>query len=161
MGGDNSIRFSQELFDSICERIAAGESLRAICTECEMPGKSTVFQWLANSEDLADQYAHAREIQADTLFDDCLSIADQYDAAEKTMDGGTDHIQRAKLRIDTRKWMAGKLRPKKYGDKIVVGGDKDMDPIKTEEIGTGAAKVLAALETIAERSGTSGEPDAE
>jgi len=153
-------RFSQKLFDTICERIADGESLRSICSDDDMPSKAAVFKWLAKDSSLVDQYAHARDTQADTLFDDCLSIADQYDSMTEKLEGGTDHIQRAKLRIDTRKWMAGKLRPKKYGDKIAVGGDKDMDPIQTEETGAGAAKILAALDTIAERSGTSGDTDA-
>ena len=117
--------FSQELFDEICEQIADGESLRKICEAEDMPNKATVFRWLANDETLSDQYARAREVQADALFDDCLSIADQYDQAKENLEG-TDHIQRAKLRIDTRKWMAGKLRPKKYGDKLDVtsGGEK-------------------------------------
>ena len=49
------------------------------------------------------------------MFDDCLNIADEFDAEEIIK---PEHINRAKLRIDTRKWMAGKLRPKKYGDKL-------------------------------------------
>lgn len=112
--------FSQELFDTICERLSDGESLRDICKHDDMPNKATVFRWLANDAKLSDQYARAREEQADVLFDECLSIADQYDQAAEKLEGGTDHIQRAKLRIDTRKWMAGKLRPKKYGDKLEV-----------------------------------------
>lgn len=108
--------FTQELADLICERIADGKSLRAICTEEAMPNKATVFRWLASNEAFSDQYAHARDSQADTLFDDVLAIADQYDSAADKLD--VDHIQRARLRIDARKWMAGKLRPKKYGEKI-------------------------------------------
>jgi hypothetical protein len=61
------------------------------------------------------------------MADDIISIADdsQYDAI--TEDGKTitniEHIQRDRLRVDARKWLAGKLRPKKYGDKLEVGGD--------------------------------------
>ena len=145
--------FSQELFDTICDRLADGESLRKICRDKDMPNQVTVFRWLANDDELGKQYARAREAQADSLFDDCLDIADKFDGAQEMLE--PEHIQRAKLRIDTRKWMAGKLRPKKYGDKMVVGGDDTLDPIKTEEVGNGSAKVLAALNAIAERSGTS------
>lgn len=121
--------FSQELFDQICERIADGESLRAICASDGMPSKANVFRWLSANKDAADQYARAREAQADAIFDEILDIAD--DAQNDWMmrnRGGEDecyqlngeHIQRSRLRIDARKWMAGKLRPKVYGDKLDV-----------------------------------------
>lgn len=128
--------FSQELFDQICEELSDGVSLRDICSRPDMPNKGSVFRWLADDKKLSDQYARAREVQADAIFDDCLSIADQYERDERTSDGAMDHINRARLRIDTRKWMAGKLRPKKYGDKMEIeqtnfnvtisGDDKDL-----------------------------------
>lgn len=110
--------FSPDLFDKVCERLANGESLRKICRDDDMPSTASVCKWLANDDGgkLVEQYTRAREMQADALFDDCLDIADQYEGAEEEV----DHIQRAKLRIDTRKWMAGKLRPKKYGEKLDV-----------------------------------------
>lgn len=122
--------FSQDLFDRICERIADGESLRTICADEDMPNKATVFRWLANDKGLSDQYARARDAQADALFDEILDIADtavndwmelhgQEDAGWRV---NGEHIQRSRLRIDARKWMAGKLRPKVYGDKLEVNG---------------------------------------
>lgn len=108
--------YSAALADIICDRIADGESLRKICNNEEMPNKATVFRWLASHQEFSDQYAKARESQADTLFDEVLAIADQYDSAQDKIE--VDHINRARLRIDARKWMAGKLRPKKYGDKL-------------------------------------------
>lgn len=121
--------YSKELFDRICERIAEGESLRAICQGDDMPNKATVFRWLANDDKLSDQYARAREAQADVIFDEILDIADDAanDYMADTSDDGAagyklngENIQRSKLRIDARKWMAGKLRPKVYGDKLDV-----------------------------------------
>ncbi len=101
--------FSQELFDYICEAISNGESLRSICADENMPSTAGFMKWLAKDESgsLVEQYARAREAQADAIFDECLHIADE----------GSDDVQKAKLRIDTRKWMAGKLRPKKYGER--------------------------------------------
>ena len=61
--------------------------------------------------DLIRQYARAREDQADAIFDECLHIADQYEQAAEQL-AGTDHINRARLRIDTRKWMAGSSDPR-------------------------------------------------
>src|SRR6187551_2841520 len=77
--------FSEELVAVICERIANGESLKAICEDDEMPSQSTVFKWLSEKPDFTEKYAHARDTQADALFDDILSIAD---------DGRNDWMQR-------------------------------------------------------------------
>lgn len=101
----------------VCERIASkGESLRKICQSEGMPAASTVFLWLAQDETFSEQYARAREVQADAMFDEILEIADQYDNPQEKLD--TDHINRAKLRIDTRKWAVSKMAPKKYGEKL-------------------------------------------
>ena len=114
--------FTQDLVDILCERIADGESLRAICREESMPNKATVFRWLASDKSFSDQYAKARETQADSLFDEILTIADDSRSDTYLDDHGnlkTDQevIGRARLRVDARKWMAGKLRPKVYGEK--------------------------------------------
>lgn len=122
--------FSDEIAIAICSRLSDGESLRKICCDDGMPGQTTVYRWLMEREDFREQYACARELQADTLFDEILDIAD--DGSNDFVadgDGGEavnhEHIQRSKLRIDSRKWMAGKLRPKKYGDKQLLGSDPD------------------------------------
>ncbi len=124
------VKFSQDIFDAICERIANGESLRAICRDDNMPSMESVRRWIRDNEELRAQYARAREDQADAIFDEILDIADdaRNDWMERQDDAGLgwqangDHIQRSRLRIDARKWMAGKLRPKVYGDKLEVGG---------------------------------------
>ncbi|HWT63349.1 MAG TPA: terminase small subunit protein [Ochrobactrum sp.] len=128
--------FSQEMADAICERIADGDSLRTICADERFPARSTVFKWLSQHEAFADQYAHAREAQADAIFDDMLNIADTPVEGEKTKvtsDGKIetttgDMIEHRRLQVETRKWMAGKLRPKKYGDRTqmqLTGPDGD------------------------------------
>lgn len=111
--------YSDETAAQICARLADGKSLRSICLDENMPDKATVFRWLAAHEEFRDQYTCAREAQADTIFDEMLDIADD-GTSDIEPDGSVnqEHIQRAKLRIETRKWMAGKLRPKKYGDKV-------------------------------------------
>lgn len=119
--------YTQEIADLICERIANGESLRTICADEAMPAKSTVFKWLAERSEFSDQYARAREAQADALFDEIIDIADDgtNDWMEKhSADGEAigwrengEALRRSVLRVDARKWMAGKLRPKVYGDR--------------------------------------------
>lgn len=117
--------YSQKVADMICERLAYGESLRKICLGDNMPNRSTVIRWLADMPAFRNHYAHAREAQAEHFLDEILEIAD--DSAgdiEVGKDGQTrvshEAIARAKLRIDTRKWMMSKLAPKKYGDKIDI-----------------------------------------
>lgn len=120
--------YTEEIALRICERLADGESLKAMCEDEDMPSKSTVFKWLSENPAFSDMYARARESQADALFDDVLSIADdgrndwmQRNFGEDTrwVENG-EALRRSQLRIDARKWMAGKLRPKKYGDKLDV-----------------------------------------
>lgn len=115
--------FTQEIADAICERLADGESLRSICRDESMPAKSTVFKWLAQLDDFADQYARAREAQADTLADEILEIADDASrdtiATEKNGEQmNSEWVTRSRLRVDARKWLASKMAPKKYGDRI-------------------------------------------
>jgi hypothetical protein len=102
--------FTQEKADIICERIAVGESLRDICKDDEMPYLSAVFRWLQSHESFQDQYARAREMQADTYADDIVGIADDFN----------DDPNSRRVRIDARKWTASKLRPKKYGEKLDI-----------------------------------------
>lgn len=131
--------FSEEIADTICERLANAESLRKICLSDGMPSQTTVFRWLADERYAAfrEQYAHAREAQADALFDECLDIADDgvndYMGEDDKYNG--DAVQRSKLRIDTRRWMAGKLRPKKYGEKLELDQNHHFDPEVAEWLG--------------------------
>ena len=120
-----------ELADKICEELTEGRSLRSICKDDGMPSIGTVFRWLASNEEFCKQYAHARDAQADTLADDCLDISDnaKLDVIKDEVTGGFkidgEAVARARLRVDTRKWYAGKLKPKKYGDSTTVKGDAE------------------------------------
>lgn len=119
--------YNEEIANAICARIADGESLRTICRDEGMPARGTVHRWLIANPEFQDQYERSRAYQADTLFDEILDIADDgsNDWMEKfDGEGGNigwkengEAIGRSRLRIDARKWMAGKMRPKKYSDK--------------------------------------------
>lgn len=114
--------YSDELAQTICECLMIGMSLRKICELDDMPAISTVMQWLASKKsDFMEQYAHARQVQAEYLLDELIDIADDSSRDYVIVDGqerlDQEHIQRAKLRIDTRKWNIEKLAPKKYGAK--------------------------------------------
>ena len=121
--GRPAIPFSQEAADEICERLAKGESLRAICSMDRpefIPGPTTVFKWLANEPEFAKQYAHARELQAEHYVDEIIAIADSPTATTNRETGEAEmrDPQRDRLRVDARKWIASKLAPKKDGDRV-------------------------------------------
>ncbi len=113
----------------ICGLLAEGKSLRTICKPEDMPSTVTVYKWLRDYPEFLTQYMRAREDQADALFEETIEIADcgsndwmeQNDPENPGYKINGEHIQRSRLRVDTRKWAAGKLAPKKYGDKQVVG----------------------------------------
>lgn len=113
--------YTPKIADEICRRLAEGESLRSICEEKAMPSRESVRRWLLDNETFRGQYARAREDQADAYADDVVRIADlELDP------------NRARVRIDARKWAAGKLKPKVYGDKVVnEHSGPDGTPIET------------------------------
>lgn len=113
--------YTEDIAAHICAEMAAGRSLRSICKDKGMPDKATVFRWLAKHEAFRDQYTRAQEDRAVAMSEDILEIAD---------DEGAD-VQRARLRVDTRKWLMSKMAPKKYGDKQEIdhkSSDGSMTP---------------------------------
>jgi hypothetical protein len=148
--------FSQELADEICRQMATGRSLRSVCREKGMPDLSTVIRWLAKEgpkwDEFRTQYTRAREAMADAMAEELLEISD--DGSNDWMDrqrqdGSTErvldheHVQRSKLRVDTRKWLASKVAPKKYGERITQ-----------EHTGDGLTALADALESGRKRCAT-------
>ena len=118
--------FNQETADAICDRIAAGESLRGICRSDGMPAESTVRLWVLDDvEKFAAQYARAREVGYDCMSEEILELADTSRIGKKTTTKATgtettegDMVERSRLQIEARKWLLSKMLPKRYGDKI-------------------------------------------
>jgi hypothetical protein len=130
--------FTEQLGADICQQLVEGLSLRAICRKDEMPAISTVMLWLTKHAEFSAQYAHAREAQADTFADEIIDIADDGSGDWITDSDGNrrvdqDCIARSRLRVDTRKWIASKLKSKKYGDKVenTHVGDKERPIVLT------------------------------
>nr|DAX54388.1 MAG TPA: terminase small subunit [Caudoviricetes sp.] len=116
--------YTKDTADKICEKISGGLSLRAICAEAGMPARGTVYRWLIENADFQDQYARARDKQADYFAEEIIEIADSVEAESAA-------VSKAKLQIDARKWAASKIAPKKYGDKQeidVKSSDGSMRP---------------------------------
>ena len=119
----------------ICDRISKGESLKAICSSPGMPDQVVVYGWLGRQPEFAQMYARAREDQADTLADEIAALADE-EPRMVVDDKGVARIDSAwvqwqKNRVEARKWVAAKLKPKKWGERIQVAGDADA-PLKLD-----------------------------
>jgi hypothetical protein len=111
--------YCAEIAMTICDRLAEGESLRAICADAGMPDKATVLRWIGRHKEFRDQYAWAREAQADDILEEILEIADDSsrDYVKKTGADGKvtwvvdrEHIASCALRIKTRFRIAEQTR---------------------------------------------------
>ena len=131
----------QKIFDDICELIISGKSLRFALKKVSLPAK-TFFVWLRDNEVLSKQYARATTERAELMFEDMFDIADDgsNDWMEKKNERGEvvgwsingEHIQRSRVRIDTRKWALSKMMPKKYGDMIKIDYNQIDEDIKPD-----------------------------
>ena len=125
--------YSEALADLICERLASGLSLRKICEDDPtLPTRVTITKWLANNAGFLAKYARAREVQAHVWVDEMYETASS--EPERQANGSLDSASVAHIRnrVTTMQWLAMKLNPKKYGDKLQVGGDEGGAPIRTE-----------------------------
>ncbi len=129
--------YSRAITDEICERIAQGQSLITICKDKHLPCVRLVQGWLSDESKILflQDYACARDAQADYYADEMLSIAEN-----------EPDVQRARLQIDTRKWIASKLKPKKYGDKLAIGGADDLPAIKQDHTLSPEESYMRAIE---------------
>lgn len=121
-GGRPSL-YTEEIADLICEKLTEGMSLRKICQLDGFPKASAIYTWLDKHPEFADKYTRAREVATEDMLEDILEIADhpELDPNDK------------RIRIDTRKWAMGKLKPKKYGEKQThEHGNKDGEALKVD-----------------------------
>ena len=137
------VTYSAELAQRICDEIASGRSLRAICAEPAMPDRHTVARWLADPAhaEFRSRYETARRFWCDAIADDlvdraaqALDVAREADAKGQNANAA---VQALKLEIDTIRWTLSKLRPEKFGDKISAeltgAGGKDLIPAGREQ----------------------------
>ena len=143
---------TDELFAVICSRIADGETLSAICREPDMPGRVTVYEWMAEQPERREQFARARDQGFDRIAESTLAIADEEPptAVDGRRDAGTVAWQ--KNRIWTRLQLLAKWDPRRYGDRQAVdltNSDGSLRPSDTEA----AARMAAIMTAAAARRG--------
>lgn len=127
--------YSKDLALKVCFDLARGKSLRRICEDEDMPNADTIYTWLldGNHKEFSEQYARARNVQAELMFEEILDIADDGSNDFMTITKGDETYNvedrevtnRSRLRVDSRKWFLSKVLPKKFGDKVDVtsGGE--------------------------------------
>lgn len=151
--------YTPEIAAAICERLAVGESVRTISKTDGMPSQATVFVWLAKYPDFQERYARAKEAGCAALAEEMFDIAD--DASNDWMESNNpndpgyrvngEHVQRSKLRVDTRKWYLSKILPKKYGDnsKVELAGSLDLRSMSEAELDAELAAVASVAGLLA------------
>lgn len=155
-------QFTPKLRASILAQMAGGLSLSEVCRQDGMPDRATVHRLIQDDEDFRNKYARAAEARADTIFDEMFDIADDGTNDWMERENGpqlnAEHVQRSRLRIETRKWALSKMNPKKYGEKIAIGGADDLPPIQTEDV-TPLERINSRLTGLAARAATAGNSD--
>ncbi len=105
-----SVVDKEDLQDKICLRIARGESVATISKEKDMPHEDTIYEWIKKNAHFSENYVRARLEQAEHYAIEIMDIGD-----DLNNNATREQIEIAKVRIESRKWIASKLLPKKYG----------------------------------------------
>jgi hypothetical protein len=117
--------YSDMLARRICDLIAEGSSLETIGELPDMPSRRTMRGWLEDHPDFLTRYEIARRERTDNLVDEAIAIADSVRGTDSNAAVGA-----AKLAVDTRRWLASKLLPERFGDQLAITG-KGGDPLLT------------------------------
>ena len=133
--GEDRSTFTQAIADEIARRIASGEPLAQICRDPHMPGLRTVYDWMEARAEFAASIARAREAGFDVIATETLEIVDQIPERTNTEHGSkvdTGHVAWLKNRAEQRLKLLAKWDPKRYGDKLAIGGAEDLPAVKSE-----------------------------
>lgn len=122
--------------DEFMAHICAGGHLNGFC---KLHGFSYtgMLEFIHADSSRSEMYARARQERADLLADEIVEIADEECTTVKASKHGSADdgegetevvfdavaVARNKLRVDARKWVASKLKPRVYGDKLELSGE--------------------------------------
>jgi hypothetical protein len=121
-----------EVEERIIEGLTDGVPLRVLCRQDDIPSWRTVYDWINADASFASRVAYARDLGFEAIAEDILDIADDTPAI-------SEHVQRSKMRIDTRLKLLACWSPKRYGNKQDVSiGNKEGETLK---IGANAENV--------------------
>lgn len=109
-----------KLWPEILREIGNGASLIKAINKPGYPTYDSVQKYMRAHPDIKRLYEEAVEIRADHLAESLIDISDE--TPPEGLDGPqlSAWINQMKIRIDTRKWTAAKLRPKQWGERMDV-----------------------------------------
>jgi hypothetical protein len=143
-------KYTEEIADQICDLVSNGVNLRKVCRMEGMPAWRTVYDWVVARPDFAARLARAREMGYDALAEEALEISNtpvlgqkQVMSDKSTYTTVEDMLGHRKLQIETRLKLLACWDPKKYGNKVQLGGDAD-NPVRIEAE-VQAEKLLGAI----------------
>lgn len=131
--------YSEAIAKEVLDGIAEGKSLVEVCKADAMPSVRTIMQWAADNAEFSQQYACAREAQAEYMDD----------LVVETAKAAREDPQAARVQIDAYKWRAAKLAPKKYGDSTMLRhADADGEKLEMDDVAraTRLAAILSRIE---------------
>jgi hypothetical protein len=136
-GKGRPTEYTDEIGETICDRIVDGESVRTICADAGMPDESTVLGWISSHREFRDQYEIAREFPVQTLLDETIDIIDDPSGylVERVQANGKvvvvwdrKQLPRCRLRTDVRMWVVDQLPPLKLEERLERIAQQDRDP---------------------------------
>jgi len=154
--------------DRICDRLVDGRALRSICLDEDVVSFGIVVRWINTIPEFFEQYARARAVQVDVIFDEMHHIADTPVCGAKTIrkDDGkietieADMIEHRRLQIETRKWMLGKLAPKKYGIKADINLTASIAKYNADDLKDMSDDDIERVQSLLQRLAGPGEGEA-
>ena len=136
-GKGRPTEYTEEIGDTICERIADGERLRTICADAGMPDEATVLGWVSSHDEFREGYELAHEFAVEALLDETLDIVDDPGGylVERVGANGKvvvvwdrKQLPRCVLRADVRMWVVDQLPPLKLEERLERIAQQDRDP---------------------------------
>lgn len=131
-------KYTEEIAAKIVELMSGGTFLRVICRMEGMPSWTTVYAWMDNDAVFAERIARARERGEEAIIQECLEIADTPQIGEETESSENgmkvrraDMLGHRKLQVDVRMRILAKWNPKKWGEKVAIGGADDLPPLRS------------------------------
>jgi hypothetical protein len=129
MGRGRPTKYSDKLAETFIDNyLLEGGTLEKACDSVGI-SFVTFWRWTESNPEFSNMYARARKLKASKMFEEIVKISDDLTRdkfVDERGDERPDHaaIARARLRVDTRKWIMSKVLPKLYGDDILPESEK-------------------------------------
>lgn len=123
------IEYTNEIGVHICRLIRSTDrGMGGICKENpDIPCRATIFEWIATIPEFREMYVKAKQDQVESMVNTILDISDE------CREDSAAAVAKAKLQVDTRKWLAGKLVPRLYGDKYKADDIPSVNDLTEEQ----------------------------